>query len=119
MAVFAKELTFEGKSIPIQTKDEGKFISASIPLFQSLSKEIANAYLSGDTDKDAIAKTENKTNRYYKFEGYKNKQLETMKINQMKSFQALTTYQNNLNQQELIKAQDSLLSYLKEINKLE
>lgn len=119
VAVFAKELTFEGKSIPIQTKDEGKFISASIPLFQSLSKEIANAYLSGDTDKDAIAALKTKLTDITNLKDIKNKQLETMKINQMKSFQALTTYQNNLNQQELIKAQDSLLSYLKEINKLE
>ncbi|QQZ10714.1 hypothetical protein [Heyndrickxia vini] len=119
VAVFAKELTIEGKSIPIQSNDEKKFISASIPLFQLLSKEIANSYLTGDTDKDAFGALKTKLTEITNLKDIKNKQLELMKNIQIQSFQTLTAFQSNQDKQELIKAQTSLLSYLQEINKLE
>ncbi|MGE8206079.1 hypothetical protein ACQKP0_16260 [Heyndrickxia sp. NPDC080065] len=118
VSVYTKELTFNDKSISISTKDEETFITISIPLFQTLAEEIANSYVSGKMNKDSIAEIKTKIEQIANFKGIKNKQIETLRKNQVASYQSLLSYQSNQDNQELMKAQDALLTYLQEINRL-
>ncbi|GIN86946.1 hypothetical protein J6TS2_33320 [Heyndrickxia sporothermodurans] len=116
--VFAKQLTFEGKSISINTKDEEKFITLTIPLFSSLSQEIAESYISGNSRNESLTSLKNEIDEVKNLKEINSKQLKNLKNSQLDSYQSLVSYQNSHDKQDLLSAQNFLLLYLQEINRL-
>lgn len=116
--VFAKEINFDGKTVSISSKDEENFIMVTIPLFEELANEIANAYLSGNVNSESFSKVKTKMGQISSFKKINNKQLDALKKNQLESYASLVKFQSSEDKKELIQAQNFLLSYLQIINAL-
>lgn len=116
--VYAKQLTFPEKKLEVSTQDEKSFAEQTGSLFSLLVSETSNAYLSGNLDPDSLSTIEKQYNQFAQLKNIKNTDLKKLFNLQKECYQHLLNFQKNTDQNEIISAEQALLTYLKQFNEL-
>ncbi len=116
--VYAKQLTFPEKKIEVSSQDEKTFAEQTGSLFQLLAREASNAYLTSSMNSDNLSKIERQYKQVAGLKNFKSNELKKLLTAQKECYQHLLSFQKSRDKNEIISAQQALLSFLKQYSEL-
>lgn len=110
--VYVKELTLSSSQLQNLTKDEQTFTTLTTSLFQSLSSEVSNGILTGQISSTNMKSIEANVKKLNALVQIKQTKLVNLKKDQLSCYQSLLNFQKNKQTSDLVKAEQSMLSYI-------
>jgi len=111
--LYAKEISFSSKKIQTVTNDDQIFAQNTVPLFEKLVKETSNSFQTGTVSADGMQAMKSSAETISRLETIKQETLQQLKKYETAAYESLLSYEKSGNKQDLAKAEQNLLDYVK------